>query len=135
MEQVGRSGLTQRQFTVLLAIDQNDGVSQTQLVKLTGIDRSTLADLVARLLSQGYLQRRRAKNDGRTNAVRITAAGKKALKNAVPGADEVDKALLAEVPPAHRKSFFEALGILAAALEAQEKEGKAREHARSRRGR
>jgi DNA-binding MarR family transcriptional regulator len=136
MEQVGRSGLTQRQFTVLLAIDQNDGVSQTQLVKLTGIDRSTLADLVARLLSQGYLQRRRAKNDGRTNTVRITAAGKKALKNAVPGADEVDKALLAEVPSAHRRSFFEALAILAAALESQEKKGKARvEHTRSRRGR
>ena len=45
MGEVGKSGLTQRQFTVLLAVDQNDGISQTALVKMTGIDRSTLADL------------------------------------------------------------------------------------------
>ena len=64
MGEVGKSGLTQRQFTVLLAVDQNDGISQTALVKMTGIDRSTLADLVARLLAQGYLQRRRTKDDG-----------------------------------------------------------------------
>ena len=76
-EEVGKSGLTQRQYTVLLAVDQHEGISQTRLVKLTGIDRSTLADLVARLLAQGYLQRRRTKDDARTNSVRITAAGKR----------------------------------------------------------
>ena len=46
--EVGKAGLTQRHFTVLIAVDQNEGVSQTALVKMTGIDRSTLADLVAR---------------------------------------------------------------------------------------
>ena len=79
MGEVGKSGLTHRQFTVLLAVDTNEGKSQTELVKLTGIDRSTLADLVARLLAQGYLQRKRTKDDGRTNAIRITAIGKKML--------------------------------------------------------
>src|SRR5919106_6667401 len=98
MEEVGKSGLTQRQFTVLYAVEQNDGVSQTLLVKLTGIDRSTLADLVARLMAQGYLQRRRTRDDGRTNSVRITAAGKRMLKMSQPGADEVDKQVLAAVP-------------------------------------
>ena len=110
MEEVGKSGLTQRQFTVLLAVEQNDGISQTPLVKLTGIDRSTLADLVARLMAQGYLQRRRTKDDGRTNTVRITAAGRKALKVAQPGADEVDKAILAVVPSSYRRSFVESPG-------------------------
>ena len=79
MGEVGKSGLTHRQFTVLLAVDANDGKSQTELVKLTGIDRSTLADLVARLLAQGYLQRKRTKDDGRTNSIRITTVGKKML--------------------------------------------------------
>ena len=36
--EVGKAGLTQRQFTVLIAVDQNEGVSQTALVKMTGID-------------------------------------------------------------------------------------------------
>ena len=110
--EVGKAGLTQRQFTVLIAVDQNEGVSQTALVKMTGIDRSTLADLVARLLAQGYLQRRRTKDDGRTNSVRITAAGKRMLKMSQPGADEVDKIVLAAIPPTNRKSFTETLAIL-----------------------
>jgi DNA-binding MarR family transcriptional regulator len=106
--EAGDTGLTPRQYTVLLAVEQNEGISQTALVKLTGIDRSTLADLVARLLAQGYLQRRRSKDDGRTNSLR-----KKLLKSAQPGADEVDRTIIAKIPPAHRKSFVEALGVLA----------------------
>ena len=117
MGEVGKSGLTQRQFTVLLAVDNHDGKSQTELVKLTGIDRSTLADLVARLLSQGYLQRRRTKDDGRTNAIRITTIGKKMLKMAQPGADEVDRLLLSLVSPADRKTFLDNLAILAAEMD------------------
>jgi DNA-binding MarR family transcriptional regulator len=117
MGEVGKSGLTQRQFTVLLAVDQNDGVSQTALVKMTGIDRSTLADLVARLLAQGYLQRRRTKDDGRTNSIRITTAGKKVLKAAQPGADEVDKQILAMITPADRRAFSDCLALLAAQMD------------------
>ena len=123
MGEVGKSGLTHRQFTVLLAVDNNDGKSQTELVKLTGIDRSTLADLVARLLAQGYLQRRRTKDDARTNAIRITAVGKKMLKMAQPGADEVDRHLLSLIASADRKDFIDNLAILAAEMDkVEEKE-------------
>lgn len=117
MNEVGKSGLTHRQYTVLLAVDNNDGKSQTELVKLTGIDRSTLADLVARLLAQGYLQRKRTKDDGRTNAIRITAVGKKMLKMAMPGADEVDRQLLSMIPASERKAFLDNLAILAAEMD------------------
>jgi DNA-binding MarR family transcriptional regulator len=117
MGEVGKSGLTHRQFTVLLAVDANDGKSQTELVKITGIDRSTLADLVARLMAQGYLQRRRTKDDGRTNAIRITAVGKKMLKTAQPGADEVDRQLLSLIPSGERKSFLDNLAVLAAEMD------------------
>jgi len=117
MGEVGKSGLTHRQFTVLLAVDNNDGKSQTELVKLTGIDRSTLADLVARLMAQGYLQRRRTKDDGRTNAIRITAVGKKMLKMAQPGAEEVDRQLLSLIATADRKPFLDNLAVLAAEMD------------------
>ena len=117
MGEVGKSGLTQRQFTVLLAVDNNDGKSQTELVKLTGIDRSTLADLVARLLAQGYLQRKRTKDDGRTNAIPITAVCKKMLKSAQPGADEVDRSLMSLIASADRKAFIDNLALLAAEMD------------------
>jgi DNA-binding MarR family transcriptional regulator len=119
MQQVGRTGLTQRQYAVLAAAEENEGASQTELVGLTGIDRSTLADMVARLMAQGYMQTRRTR-DGRTNAVKLTAAGRRALRAAEPGAAEADRQVLAAVPAKHRKSFIEGLMSLASQLEPAE---------------
>jgi DNA-binding MarR family transcriptional regulator len=113
MEEAGKSGLTHRQFTVLSAADAHDGKSQTELVRITGIDRSTLADLVARLMAQGYVQRRRTKEDARTNSIKLTPMGKKALKAAQSGAEDVDKKMLALFSAADRKSVLENLAILA----------------------
>ena len=45
--------LTQRQFAVLHATAKKEGLTQTDLVKATGIDRSTLAELVARMVKNG----------------------------------------------------------------------------------
>jgi DNA-binding MarR family transcriptional regulator len=41
--EAGNCELTKQQFTVLAALENNEGVSQTALVEMTGIDRSTLA--------------------------------------------------------------------------------------------
>ena len=79
MEEAGKSGLTHRQFTGLSAADVHEGKSQTELVRITGIDRSTLTDLVARLMAQGYVQRRRTKEDARTNSIKLTPLGKKGV--------------------------------------------------------
>jgi DNA-binding MarR family transcriptional regulator len=117
MEETGKSGLTHRQYTVLSAVDAHDGKSQTELVRITGIDRSTLADLVARLMAQGYLQRRRTKEDARMNAVKLTPIGKKALKAAQAGADDVDKKLLQLLAAADRKTMLEGLSVLAVEMD------------------
>src|ERR1700741_2077447 len=74
--------LTKQQFTVLAAVEQNEGISQTDLVGLTGIDRSTLAEMIRRMIDKGLLDRERTENDQRANAVRIAPAGKKALRGA-----------------------------------------------------
>src|SRR5262245_13882325 len=39
--------ITQRQFAVLVGVAAKEGLTQTDLVNATGIDRSTLAELVA----------------------------------------------------------------------------------------
>ncbi len=117
MNEAGKSGLTHRQFTVLLAADAHEGKSQTELVKITGIDRSTLADLVARLMAQGYLQRRRTKDDARTNSIKLTPIGKKVLRQAQGGAEEVDKKMLQLLPASERKSMVDCLSLLATEMD------------------
>lgn len=117
MAEVGSTGLTHRQFTVLSAVDSNDGKSQTELVKVTGIDRSTLADLVSRLMAQGYLQRRRSKEDARTNAIRLTPVGKKMLKSAQSGAEDIDKNMLAAFSATDRRNLMDCLSALAVEMD------------------
>lgn len=119
MNKAAKSGLTQRQLTVMLAIENADGLSQTELVKITGIDRSTLADMISRLAAQGYVQRRRTRNDARTNTVTLTTAGKTTLKNARPSASIVDAEILSAIPANRRKSFIACLKILASKIDAE----------------
>src|SRR3974377_386167 len=83
-KEVGSEELTPRQFTVLSAVDQNEGLSQTDLVRLTGIDRSTLADMISRLLKRELLARKRTEDDQRANSVRITPAGRRLLVKVMP---------------------------------------------------
>jgi DNA-binding MarR family transcriptional regulator len=72
--------LTPRQFAVLVSVSQDEGLSQTSLVRKTGIDRSTLADIVRRMLRKGLLQRQRTKDDARAYSVKLTEEGWKALQ-------------------------------------------------------
>ncbi len=108
------SDLTPRQLTVLIAADAQDGASQTALVTATGIDRSTLADIVARMIQRDLLARRRTEADARANAVRVTAKGNRALKGALGAMKKVEKRLLAKIPVAKRNEFLRHLILIAA---------------------
>ena len=113
-EASGPAGLTQRQYTVLAAAGASDGVSQSDLVRATGIDRSTLADLVARMISKGLLERERSATDARANTVRVSAAGKAALAEGGKPAARSDERLLELLPSKKRESFLKTLATLAA---------------------
>jgi DNA-binding MarR family transcriptional regulator len=91
---VGDLGVTARQYVVLLAVDELDHPSQTILCEVTGIDRSTMADIVRRLVSRGFLTRRRTRDDARMYAVRLTSEGDRILKEVRPIAQKVDGAVV-----------------------------------------
>jgi DNA-binding MarR family transcriptional regulator len=93
-DEVGDKGVTQRQFAVLCAVAADDGLSQTQLVRVTGIDRSTVAELVNRMTKQGLLVRNRTETDARTNAVRLTDEGRAVLAATEPLAARADRRFL-----------------------------------------
>jgi DNA-binding MarR family transcriptional regulator len=117
-EAAGPSALTQRQFTVLAAAAGAEGMTQNDLVRATGIDRSTLADLVARLLAKGLLSRERSATDGRANTVRLSDAGRDALAAGTGAAAAADERLLGLLSPKKREGFMKTLAALAAAADA-----------------
>lgn len=103
------SELTPRQFAVLSMLAEHPNASQTEIVNHTGIDRSTLADIVKRLVDRGLLARRRSKFDARAYSVRLTAAGTSALAATAPIVARVEERLLYAVAPSQRAEFAQAL--------------------------
>lgn len=115
----GAQDLTKQQYLVLLALEHHEGrgISQTALVETTGIDRSTLAEMVRRMLERSLISRERVKDDQRANAVAITPAGRKALRGARLAASRAERAFLEALPVAERGRFVKSLAVIAAAAD------------------
>ena len=106
---MGGMDLTPRQFAVLKALASSDDPSQSDLVEKTGIDRSTMADIIRRLVGKSLVQRRRTRRDARMYAVRLTEKGRAALESAEPAVRQTDDRILSAVPGAQREQFLRAL--------------------------
>lgn len=111
-------GVTLRQSVLLAAIAEADGASQSDLVSATGVDRSTLAEMMARMEQKGVIVRAAAEDDGRAKSVSLTAEGRRRLEGALPAMREVDRALLAALPASQRPAFRATLLALAEAADA-----------------
>jgi DNA-binding MarR family transcriptional regulator len=103
------AGLTPRLLEVLKAVAAADGLSQNSIMAATGIDRSSVASLVARLVEMGFLTRRKRSSDNRTYAVLITNDGRTALRRNLTVATRVDADLLS---PFSRKDADQLLTLL-----------------------
>jgi DNA-binding MarR family transcriptional regulator len=110
--------LTPRQLAVLMTVASDEGVSQTKIVDATGVDRSTLADIVKRLCRRGLLQRRRTRQDARAYAVTLTSEGRRVLNAARPISQRVDDRLLGALPGKQRDAFLSALTSIVETLQA-----------------
>jgi DNA-binding MarR family transcriptional regulator len=86
--------LTARQYAVLFALAHSEGLSQSKLVDATGIDRSTMADIVRRMLKKGIVQRKRDKDDARAYEVKITEDGERLFKTVTPIVHRIEDRLL-----------------------------------------
>jgi len=111
-EEIGEAGLRPRPFMTLIAIYQNPGITQNDLVKTTGSDRSTIGELTHRFETRGYITRERDKSDQRVNRLFVTAAGTEALQKSLQGTRRAEARFRATIPAGKRHDFFEVLARL-----------------------
>ena len=104
--------LTLRQFAVLAALASEEGQSQSRLVDKTGIDRSTLADMVGRMERAGYIKRTDSKEDRRAKTVSLLAKGRKAYEAALPAVEAADKQVLDMIRANRRVGFLASLASI-----------------------
>jgi DNA-binding MarR family transcriptional regulator len=116
--ELARTDLTLRQFALLAAVGEQAGQTQTDLVRATGVDRSTLADMIGRMEDRGLVVRNKAENDRRAKAVTLTAQGRSMLNSAAPSAVAADQALIGALPATKQNGLVSALLLIAEAAEA-----------------
>lgn len=111
--QLGETDLTLRQFTLLLSAHQKPESTQTDLVASTGIDRSTVGDMLDRLVKRGLIQRTRSGKDQRANTVTVLPLGITAIEAAMPAARKAEAELLSAVPSELRGTLLPLLRRIA----------------------
>ncbi|HEX4407622.1 MAG TPA: MarR family transcriptional regulator [Xanthobacteraceae bacterium] len=79
---LSRIDISPAQFSVLVVISANRGLSQALLAQTLGIERARLARLLHRLESRGLILRLQSANDGRRHALQLTPEGRTLLTRA-----------------------------------------------------
>jgi DNA-binding MarR family transcriptional regulator len=112
-EFTSQTELTPRQFGVLLTLYQRGTLSQTELGSRLHLDRSTLAEMLQRMVDRTLIDRRAHETDRRAIEVTLTRAGRSALLKTVEQTVLAQQALLAPLPEYLRPVFLKCLEILA----------------------
>jgi DNA-binding MarR family transcriptional regulator len=107
------AGLTPRVYEVLKAVAAAGGLSQIEIMAATGIDRSSVASLVAKLVGMRLVSRRKRASDNRAYAVHITSDGEAVLRRNLTIADRVDADLLSPFSRKERDGLLRLLKTLA----------------------
>ena len=79
---LGALDLTPGIFAVLVLIETNTGLKQTELANAVGLDRSSMVPVIDNLERRGLVRRQAVATDRRANALRLTAAGTALLRKA-----------------------------------------------------
>jgi DNA-binding MarR family transcriptional regulator len=97
------------QYSVLVVIGTNRGLSQSDLADCLGIERARLVRLLDRLEKRGLTERKASATDRRTHALHLTKAGQKLLRRANELADLHEARLVEKLGPQQHKLLIDML--------------------------
>lgn len=97
------------QYSVLVVIGANPGLSQADLADTLGIERARLVRLLDRLEKRGLTRRLPAPADRRSHALQLTVEGQKVLKDANALADEHENWLAERLGPERHRNLLTTL--------------------------
>lgn len=109
--------ITSPQFAALNALYREPNLDQRTLGQRISLDRSTMADVVARLSARGLVGTARDVRDGRRKTIKLTPKGLAALQHLIPRTRAMTSRL---VNPLDATERAELLRLLEAVVKANE---------------
>jgi DNA-binding MarR family transcriptional regulator len=114
-EECSSFNVTPVQYSILTAVEVQPGLEQAALAREVGVDRATLANVVARLAARKLVRRRQGQRDRRLKHVHPTAAGQRLLAQIEGPARRAHQRTVDALKPAERERFIKALELLVGA--------------------
>jgi DNA-binding MarR family transcriptional regulator len=93
--------------SVLLVIDSNPGVTQSEIGRLLAIARANMAPLTARLAARSLIQRESA--GGRSHGLTLSASGRRLTRKAQRIVAQLEAELMERIPAGQRAAFLRTL--------------------------
>jgi len=109
----GKEGLTPRQKALLITVYQNPGANQNELAERIALDRNTFAEMLNRMISAGYVLRRKARGDARAYEINIAPKGVDVLLEMLPRDAQVEQRVIEILPEEYRPLFVKCLRLMA----------------------
>lgn len=110
------TGLTAAQLFVLTAVVDSPGCSLNEIATATMTDRSSVANVIDRLVEQGFVTRAQADDDRRRASISITARGRRAMQKAAPPPTAVLISGLRQLSVLELESLADGLAALTGAM-------------------
>jgi DNA-binding MarR family transcriptional regulator len=98
--------LTPVQYAALVAIRTHPGIDATRLSAVIAFDRSTLGNVIERLESKAWVERKPSRDDKRIKLLYLTKAGAVLLRTIMPSVDRAQARMLQPLKPADRKTLM-----------------------------
>ncbi|MFC6061996.1 MarR family winged helix-turn-helix transcriptional regulator, partial [Streptomyces ochraceiscleroticus] len=109
--------ITSPQFAVLNALVEKPDIDQRTLSEHVHLDRSTIADVVARLVRRGLVERVRDPHDGRRNVLKLSDEGARLHRKLVTRTTRMNRVFLAPLDEDEQETLLRLIGRVADAAE------------------
>ena len=109
--------LTAVQYAALVAIGAHPGIDATRLSEIIYFDRSTIGDVLDRMVGKDWIRRASTLTDRRIKLLEITPAGQGVLQQVEPAIARVQARLLAPLSSVEAKTLVRLLSKMADAVE------------------
>ena len=115
-------GVTPVQYSIMSVLSGQPGLDQATLAHEVGVDRTTLANVVARLEGRELVRRTQGRTDRRLKHVRLTPRGQRLVGRMHDAAQRAHDRTVEALAPGQRTAF---LGALRRLVEAGNEYGRA----------
>ena len=118
-------GMTLAQWKILVRLEAQPGVSQNELAALIEVEPITVARLVDRLETRGFVERRADPSDRRIWRLHVTPAAAPMLKEIGKVRRELNEILVADVAPKELTGTIDCLLQMKSNLTAEQRKAQA----------